>query len=90
MLLLVEVYPITVDEIADYLKAPKKKVENSIKILAKKGIVALEPLPDKIFVTLASGDFRFTGKETDQLKKVQEKIKKRQKPPEDYDGMMYG
>ena len=90
LLLLVEVYPITVDEISDYLKAPKKKVENSIKVLTLKGLIALEPLPDKTYVSLTSGDFQFTGRETEQLKKVQEKLKKRQGPIEEYDGMMYG
>jgi predicted transcriptional regulator len=91
LLLLVEVYPITIDEIADYLKSSKTKVKNSIKVLAKKGLIALEPLPDKVFVTLASGDFQFTGRETEQVKKVQEKLKKRQQQPiEDYEGMMYG
>ena len=90
LLLLVEVYPITVDEISDYLKTPKKRVENSLNRLAKKGLIKTEPLPDKVFVSLASGDFRFKGKETDQLKKVREKLKKMQRPYEEYDGMMYG
>lgn len=90
LLLLVEVYPITVKEIAEYLHAPKKRVESSLKLLANKGLVTFEPLPDKTFVSLASGDFRFKGKETEQLKKVQDKLKKRQQPYEDYDGMMYG
>lgn len=90
LLLLVEVYPITIEEIAQYLKNPRQRVENSLKLLAGKGLIALEPLPDKTYVSLASGDFQFKGKETDQLKKVQEKLKKRQKEYEDYDGMMYG
>ena len=90
LLLLVEVYPITVNEIADYLKEPKNRVENSLKVLALKGLIAMEPLPDKTFVSLASGDFQFTGRETEQLKKVQEKLKKRQGPVEEYNGMMYG
>ena len=88
--MLVETYPVTIEEISQYLKAPRQRVENSLKILAAKGIVQLEPLPDKTYVSLASGDFRFKGKETEQLKKVQEKLKKRQKEYEDYDGMMYG
>jgi predicted transcriptional regulator len=90
LLLLVEVYPITVEEIAQYLKNPKQRVENALKLLAGKGFVALEPLPDKTYVSLASGDFRFKGEKTEQLKKVEEKLKKRQKSYEDYDGMMYG
>jgi len=90
LLLLVEVYPITIKEIAEYLKAPRKRVENSLNLLAKKGLISTEPLPDKTFISLASGDFKFKGKETEQMKKVQEKLKKMQRPYEEYDGMMYG
>jgi predicted transcriptional regulator len=90
LLLLLEVYPITITEITEYLKSPRPRVETSLKLLASKGLISLEPLPDKTYVSLASGDFRFKGIETDQLKKVQEKLKKRQKSYEDYDGMMYG
>ncbi len=90
MILLVEVYPVSVKEIADYLGTPLKRVERSIELLSKKGLVALEPLPDKTYVTIVSGDFRFSGQETEQLKKIQELLKKRQRQSDDYDGMMYG
>ncbi len=90
LLLLVEVYPVTIEELTQYLKSSRQRVESSLKLLSSKGLITLEPLPDKTYVSLASGDFRFKGKETDQLKKVQEKLKKRQKEYEDYDGMMYG
>ena len=40
LLLLVEVYPITIKEIADYLHAPKNLVESSLKLLANKGLVS--------------------------------------------------
>ena len=90
MMLLVEVYPVSVKEIADYLSAPLKRVERSIELLNKKGLIELEPLPDKTYVTIVSGDFSFSGKETEQLKKVQELLKKRQKQSDDYNGMMYG
>ena len=78
LLLLVEVYPITVKEISDYLNLPMKRLERSLDMLASKGIISLEPLPDSTYVSLISGDFSFKGKETDQMKSVREKLKKRQ------------
>ena len=92
LLLLVETYPVTVKDITNYLNASKNKVEKSIQILVKKGLIGLEPLPDATYVTLISGDFQFKGKQTEQLKRVQEKIKKRQEwvVPDDDDNPMYG
>jgi len=92
LLLLVEVYPITMKDISNYLNTSMKKVEQSIQKLARKGLVGLEPLPDETFVTLISGDFQFKGRETEQLKRVQEKLKKRQNwhIPDDDNNVMYG
>jgi predicted ArsR family transcriptional regulator len=92
LLLLIEVYPITDKEIATYLEISPRKVNACLQTLVKKGLVRLEPLPDTNFVTIASGDFQFKGKETEQLKKVQEKMKKRKefKTPDDNSGGMYG
>ncbi len=92
LLLLIEVYPITDREIAEYLGTSPRKVEASLKVLAKKGLIRLEPLPDTNFVTLASGNFSFKGRETEQLKKVREKLEKRKsfKTPDDNSGGMYG
>jgi predicted transcriptional regulator len=92
LLLLLEVYPITDKEVAEYLGTSQRKVDASIKVLAKKGLVQLEPLPDVNYVTLASGNFSFKGKETEQLKKVREKLEKRKnfRTPDDNSGGMYG
>lgn len=92
LLLLLEVYPITVKEVADYLGTSERKVEACIAGLAKKGLVRTEPLPDTTFVSIASGDFSFKGRETEQLKKVREKLEKRKKfrTPDDNSGGMYG
>lgn len=92
LLLLLEVYPITEKEIADYLGTSEKKVNASLKVLVKKGLVKLEPLPDTTFVSIASGDFQFKGKETEQLKKVREKMEKRKKvkTPDEDNSAMYG
>lgn len=92
LLLTVEVYPLTAKDISDYLNTSKGKVEKALKNLARKGLIGLEPLPDATFVTLISGDFSFKGKETEQLKKVREKMKKRSEwhLPDDEDNVMYG
>ncbi len=92
LLLCVEVYPVTLKDISNYLNVSMKKVEQSIKILVRKGLIGLEPLPDATYVTIASGDFQFKGKETEQLKKVREKLKKQQDwhLPDDDNNVMYG
>ncbi len=92
LLLLVEVYPITDKDIARYLETSQRKVSACLQGLVKKGLVRLEPLPDTNFVTIASGDFQFKGRETEQLKKVQEKMKKRKefKTPDEDNSAMYG
>ena len=92
LLLLVEVYPITVKEVADYLGTSQRKAEACIAVLAKKGLVRTEPLPDTTFVSLAGGDFQFKGRETEQLKKVREKLEKRKKfkTPDEDNSAMYG
>ena len=92
LLLLVETYPVTVKDIIDYLNASKARVERSIQTLVKKKLIGLEPLPDATYVTIISSDFQFKGKQTDQLKRVQEKLKKRKEwvVPDDDDNPMYG
>jgi predicted transcriptional regulator len=92
LLLLVEVYPITDRDIAEYLGTSRRKVDACLKVLAKKGLVRLEPLPDVNYVTLASGNFSFKGKETEQLKKVRDKLEKRKqfKTPDEDNSAMYG
>ena len=89
----VEVYPLTIKDISSYLNTSARKVETSIKTLARKGLIGLEPLPDgTTYVTIISGDFHFKGKETEQLKRVREKLKKRQEwhLPDDDNNVMYG
>ena len=90
LLLLVEVYPITDRDIAEYLGTSHRKVEACLKVLAKKGLVRLEPLPEVNYVTLASGNFSFRGKETEQLKKVREKMEKRKQFKARDDNQGYG
>ena len=52
-----------------------------------KGIVRLEPLPDKTYIRLIRQDFSFVGKKR-QRKFIKHSKGKRQKS-KDYDGIMY-
>lgn len=92
LLLVLEIYPLTLNDIRKYLNTPKQKAEKALQNLARKGLVGLESLPDNTFVTIISGNFRFKGKQTEQLKRVREKLKKRQEwhLPDDEDNVMYG
>lgn len=52
-------YPITFDEIVKEMGMRKDTIEKEIKKMEKEGIIALDILPDKIFVRLNRLDFRF-------------------------------
>lgn len=59
--LLQRTYPITVLEIAQKLRVSRREIEWILQKFHIKGIVRLEPLPDKTYVRLVRNDFRFTG-----------------------------
>ncbi|PIN67849.1 MAG: hypothetical protein COV98_01360 [Candidatus Altarchaeum sp. CG12_big_fil_rev_8_21_14_0_65_33_22] len=52
-------YPITTDEIVNEFGMRKDVVQKEIKKLEREGVIALEILPDKIFVRLLRQDFMF-------------------------------
>lgn len=55
-------YPVTVEEIENKLHLSHSQVLRVLNQLHVKGIIMLEPLPDKIFVRLLRNDFKFVGK----------------------------
>ncbi len=57
--ILMNKYPITTDELVKELGTRKYVVQTEIKRLEIEGIIALEVLPDKIFVRLLRRDFMF-------------------------------
>jgi predicted ArsR family transcriptional regulator len=85
--MLLEVYPMTVNELARELKLSKKTMERHMKKLQSRGIVDLEPLPDKVFIRLLRRDIRFVGKVASQRTPVKKKGKKKGK--KDYEGLAY-
>jgi len=85
--LLLKTYPITVFDIGEKLHLSKSTVMRELKKFQIKGVVRLEPLPDKIYVRLLRRDFSFIGKPQRKFAKHHFKVKKQE--PKDYDGMMY-
>jgi len=85
--LLQKIYPITVSDIGKKLHLSKNTVMRTLKKFQTKGVVRLEPLPDKIYVRLLRRDFSFIGKQQRKFAKNHSKVKKQE--PKDYDGMMY-
>ena len=80
-------YPITVKELQDKLHLSKNTVMRFLNKFQIKGIVELEPLPNKTFIRLLRKDFSFIGKKR-QRKFIKHSSGKRQEK-EDYDGTMY-
>ena len=86
--ILQKTYPITLKEIKNELNISKDITFRSLKKLQIKGIVALEPLPDKTYVRLLRHDFRFIGKKH-QRKFIKHSSGNKKKDVEEYDGIMY-
>ena len=81
-------YPITVSDLEKKIHLSRNNILRVLNQLQVKGIVQLEPLPNKIFIRLLRQDFRFTGKKHQKKFKKHHSSGKRQKP-KDYNGMMY-
>lgn len=59
--ILVDWYPITVEELRDELSVRKDVLDRALKALAVKGVIALEPLPDKTYIRLLMPDIDLSG-----------------------------
>ena len=88
--LLQKAYPITTKEIERKLRISGSKLDRVLAILKSKGLVAIRPLPKKTYVDLISQNFRFTGRNPSQQKKLKHKRTKKPGEIEEYDGPMYG
>lgn len=85
---LLEVYPITLDELRHDIKVSEDIMMRSIKALVLRGIIELEELPDKMFIRLLRQDFLFVGRKATQRKRFKHSGSK--KKGKDYEGIMYG
>ena len=86
--ILQKTYPITVEDIKKELNISVDMVIRTLKKFQMKGIVRLEPLPDKTYVRLLRHDFSFIGKKR-QRKFIKHKTGKKIQDKEEYDGIMY-
>ena len=85
--ILLESYPITVEEVRKELGVSKRTMERAIKHLAIQGFIELEILPDKTFIRLLK-QVSFIGKDVTQRKAFKRKGPKKEK--KEYEGMMFG
>ena len=89
-------YPITIDELRDELGVSNVSLERVIKGFVTRGIVSLDVLPDTVYIRLLRRDFQFIGRHETQrrpLKHIKHrdrvaKLKPRRKK-DHYDEMMY-
>ena len=59
--LLQKTYPVTVSDLVRRLHVPRERVEWVLHKFQVKGIVKLEPLPDKTYIRLLRADFHIIG-----------------------------
>jgi predicted transcriptional regulator len=86
--LLQKTYPITIIDLEKKLHISRNMIIRVLQKLQVKGIVQLEPLPDKTYIRLIRRDFRFVGKKR-QKKFIKHRSGKKSQEPEKYDGIMY-
>ncbi|UCF07363.1 MAG: HTH domain-containing protein [Thermoplasmata archaeon] len=86
---LLEVYPITFEELKKELGMSEAAVERGVKKLQARGIIELEPLPDKVYIRLLRRDFHFMGRKASQRTAIKRRGGKKGKADE-YDGYAYG
>ena len=66
--ILLKKYPITISELQKRLKVKKEIIERIIKAFESRGIVALDLLPDTVYIRLLRWDFNFIGRRETQRK----------------------
>lgn len=83
-------YPVTVDDIEQDLSLSHDRILRVLNQLHVKGIIRLEPLPDKIFVRLLRHDIKFIGKKR-QKKFIKHHRQQRsfKVKSDDHDDIMY-
>ncbi len=86
--ILQKTYPITVLDIEEKLHISRENILRTLQKFQIKGIVQLEPLPNKIYIRLKRNDFKFIGKKR-QKKFVKHKSSPKKYEPENYNGIMY-
>jgi len=86
---LMEVYPVTKEDVMEKFRLSEERLELAIGNLLKKGFIELEPLEDRTYIRLLAGNIQFIGLNPTQKKRLKHKGKKKPEK-KDYDGYMYG
>lgn len=86
--LLQKIYPITISDIENKLRVSRKIIVRVLQKLQTKGILRLEPLPDKTYIRLLRHDFKFIGKKR-QRKFIKHYSGGKKQETKEYDGIMY-
>ncbi len=84
---LLEVYPITTAQLKKEFSISERSLDRGLKRLQTRGIIALEPLPDKVYIRLLRRDFHFIGRKVTQRRPI--KRSGGRKGGKDYDGFAY-
>jgi hypothetical protein len=87
--LLQKTYPITTVELAHRLQVSQKETEWVLQKFQVKGIVKLEPLPDKTYVRLLRNDFQFIGGKPQRKATKKEEEPAEEEAEKEYDDVMY-
>lgn len=83
-----KLYPVTIKDLEKELKVSRKIIQRVLQKFVVKGIVQLEPLPDKTYIRLLRNDFSFIGKKR-QKKFIKHHSERKQKKTADYEGIMF-
>lgn len=85
--ILQKTYPITIVDIKKELHLSEQQILRVLNKLQIKGILKLEPLPDKTYIRLLRHDFSFIAKKRQRKFIKHSKDKKQEK--NEYNGIMY-
>ncbi len=83
-------YPVTLEVLGKKLHISKKTVEFELFKLSSKGIVELEPLPDRTYIRLLRTDIRFIGRHHQEKFIKRKKMKVAENGEENKDDIMFG
>ncbi len=86
--LLQKTYPLTIADVEQELYLSRMTILRTLQKFQTKGIVQLDPLPDKIYIRLLRNDFSFIGKKR-QRKFIKHRGQGKRPKNKEYDGMMH-
>jgi len=78
-------YPITVSQLKVRIGISERLLIRELEKLQARGILLLEPLPDKVYIRLLRSDFRFVAKKSQKkfIKRSQKRIESAKEPEDE-------